>query len=68
MRRILNKQKVRMSGSGVMVGCTPSGPQSEPVVVLRRDSHSGRIEQVEVTCSCGEVVMIDCHYGQESNA
>jgi hypothetical protein len=45
-----------------MVGCTAAGHRPDPAVTLRKDAASGRITQIEVTCSCGEVIVIDCHY------
>ncbi len=62
VRRILNRDKVRMSGAGVMVGHPSASETAEPVVSLKRDAVTGHIQQIEVTCGCGEVVIIDCQY------
>jgi hypothetical protein len=61
VRRILNRDKVRVAQAGVMVGCASPTTNGQPqVTVLRNDS--GRIDQIEVTCGCGEIVVIDCQY------
>jgi hypothetical protein len=66
MSRILNRERVRLTDSGIMVGCGPETHLVQPSVVLRRDGVTGRIDQLEVTCSCGEILVIDCRYDEVS--
>ena len=55
---VIPSDKVRVDSTPILVG--RGGTQTQPRVTLRKDG--SRISTIEIQCSCGEMILIDCEY------
>lgn len=60
---ILSGHRVRMDERRLLLADHPHIP---PEVVVRRNGDC--IQQVEIRCHCGEVIILDCEYSAKPNA
>jgi hypothetical protein len=59
--RVLSQANVRLVTDPIRVGMrTPPTHAHDPVVNITRRGE--RVQQIEVRCACGQVVIIDCEY------
>ncbi|MEE9394240.1 MAG: hypothetical protein V3W41_17210 [Planctomycetota bacterium] len=70
-RRIIKKGRIQVGAPtlGLSVGIaaseTASRPQGpEPSIVLHREGDE--IKAIEVACSCGKTIIIECEYSEET--
>ena len=59
---IIKSDRVRMQPQSVLVNHDPE-QQRATVVIKRRDE---LISEIEVTCSCGRKMILDCVYNPDS--
>ncbi|QDU40223.1 hypothetical protein Mal4_45790 [Maioricimonas rarisocia] len=57
---ILSGANVQLHGTPVVIGAA-AGQCDEPQIRLHRNGST--VTQIEVTCKCGERILLDCDYG-----
>lgn len=67
--RVLSSQQVRFSDAPVKLGpslakCT----QKDATVSVKTDPVTGDLLSIEVHCSCGEVTVVECSYGNATDS
>lgn len=60
--RVIKKDQVRLQPAGG----TPAPSASLPSVRLREEG--GVVKAIEVSCTCGGKIVIDCEYGKEEKS
>lgn len=59
--RVLSQASIRLVPEPIRVGLrTQSQHPHEPEINVTR--RGDRVQQIEVRCGCGEVILIDCEY------
>jgi hypothetical protein len=58
---ILSAENVKLNSRKLLFCDQPKNP---PQVILKRDGNS--ISSIEVRCSCGEQILLDCVYEEEN--
>lgn len=62
---VLSGQQVRLSGEVVSLTERLNCSTPQPKVSLVTDPGTGDVLEIHVECSCGEHIVLDCHYDGE---
>lgn len=64
MNSLIQSKRVVMEPTPVVIGQGVTGHKQDVKVLLTDD----QVSSIEIRCSCGEVILLDCVYGTQPGA
>lgn len=62
---VLSREQVKVSGDTVSLTDRIRCNEKQPTISVQTDPVTGDVIEIHIACSCGEQIVLDCHYDGE---